>query len=57
MTPKRVHFAHRRHGLVWRLIGIAGTCTVAWLAGLLWFATGLPQSVAEPERVTDAIVT
>ena len=57
MAPKRVHFAHHRgHSLVWRLTGIAGTCAVAWLAGLLWFATGLPSSVAEPERVTDAIV-
>ena len=56
MTSKRVHFVRRRHGLVWRLTAIAGTCAVAWLAGLLWFATGLPSSVAEPERVTDAIV-
>ena len=57
MTHKRTYFAHpRRHPLTWRLIGIAGTCAVAWLAGLLWFATGLPSSVAEPERVTDAIV-
>ncbi len=57
MTPKRVHFAHHRgHSLIWRLTAIAGTCAIAWLAGLLWFATGLPSSVAEPERVTDAIV-
>ncbi len=57
MTRKRVHFVrHRAHPLLWRLIGIAGSCAVAWLAGLLWFATGLPNSVAEPERVTDAIV-
>lgn len=57
MSRKRVHFVrHRDHPLVWRLIGIGGTCAVAWLAGLLWFATGLPNSVAEPERVTDAIV-
>ncbi len=57
MTPKRVHFAHyRSHRLIWRLTGIAGTCAVAWLAGLLWFAIGLPSSVTEPERVTDAIV-
>jgi uncharacterized SAM-binding protein YcdF (DUF218 family) len=57
MTQKRVHIAHRRgHRLIWRLTGIAGTCAAAWLAGLLWFATGLPGSVAEPERVTDAIV-
>ena len=32
------------------------TCAVAWLAGLLWFATEVPSSVAEPERITDAIV-
>jgi uncharacterized SAM-binding protein YcdF (DUF218 family) len=57
MTPKRVHFAHHRgHSRIWRLTGIAGACAVAWLAGLLWFATGLPNSVPEPERVTDAIV-
>jgi uncharacterized SAM-binding protein YcdF (DUF218 family) len=57
MTHKRSYFAHPRgHPLIWRLIGIAGTCAVAWLAGLLWFATGLPSSVAEPGRVTDAIV-
>ncbi len=57
MTRKRIHYIrHRDHPLTWRLIGIGGTCAVAWLAGLLWFATGLPESVAEPERVTDAIV-
>ncbi len=56
MSRKRVHYARRRHGLVRRLTGFAGICVVAWLAGLLWFATGLPSSVAEPERVTDAIV-
>ncbi len=57
MTPKRVHFAHHRgHSRIWRLTGIAGACAVAWLAGLPWFATGLPSSVPEPERVTDAIV-
>ncbi len=57
MTHKRTYFAHPRgHPLLRRLIAIAGTCAVAWLAGLLWFATGLPSSVAEPERVTDAIV-
>ncbi len=57
MTPKRIYFAHPRgHPLIWRLIAVAGSCAVAWLAGLLWFATGLPSSVAEPERITDAIV-
>ncbi len=57
MTHKRTYFArHRGHPPIWRLIGIAGTCAVAWLAGLLWFANGLPGAVAEPERVTDAIV-
>ena len=47
---------HRGHSLIWRLTAIAGTCAIAWLAGLLWFATELPSSVAEPERITDAIV-
>ena len=57
MTQKRPYFAHHRgHRLIWRLAGIAGTCATAWLIGLLWFATSLPESVAEPERVTDAIV-
>ncbi len=57
MTPKRVHFAHHRgHSRIWRLTVIVGACAVAWLAGLLWFAAGLPNSVSEPERVTDAIV-
>ena len=57
MTHKRAYFAHHRgHRWSWRLAGIAGTCAIAWLIGLLWFATGLPDSVAEPERVTDAIV-
>ncbi len=57
MTKKRVHFVHHRgHRLAWRLIAVSGTCAAAWLAGLLWFATGLPTSVAEPERLTDAIV-
>ncbi len=57
MTHKRFYFAHHRgHRLIRRPIGIAGACAAAWLAGLLWFATGLPSSVAEPDRVTDAIV-
>ncbi len=57
MTHKRTTFAQPRgHPLIWRLIAISGTCAVAWLAGLLWFATEVPGSVAEPERVTDAIV-
>ena len=57
MTQKRAYFAHHRdHRLFWRLTGIAGACAAAWLAGLLWFATGLPVSVAEPDRITDAIV-
>ncbi len=57
MTHKRTTFAQPRgHPPMWRLIAIAGSCAVAWLAGLLWFATELPSSVAEPERITDAIV-
>ncbi|MEE9210175.1 MAG: YdcF family protein, partial [Kiloniellales bacterium] len=57
MTHRRTYFARTRgHPLIWRLIAIAGTCAVAWLAGLLWFATEVPSSVAEPERITDAIV-
>ncbi len=57
MTQKRAYFAHHRgHRWIRRLAGIAGICATAWLIGLLWFATGLPNSVAEPERVTDAIV-
>ncbi len=57
MMQKRAYFAHHRgHRWIWRLAGIAGICATGWLIGLLWFATGLPNSVAEPERVTDAIV-
>ena len=57
MTHKRAYFTHHRdHRLIWRLTAIAGICATAWLAGLLWFATALPSSVAEAERVTDAIV-
>jgi uncharacterized SAM-binding protein YcdF (DUF218 family) len=57
MTHKRAYFAHHRgHRWIRRLAGIAGIFATAWLIGLLWFVTALPDSVAEPERVTDAIV-
>lgn len=57
MTQKRAYFGHHRgHRLIWRTAALGGLCVVAWLAGLLWFATGLPNAVAEPGRVTDAIV-
>ncbi len=39
-----------------RLAGLAALCLAAWLAGLFWFAAGLPIAVAEPARETDAIV-
>ncbi len=42
--------------LIWRLIGSAALFLGIWLAGLLWFATDLPVSVAAPARETDAIV-
>lgn len=57
MTQKRAYFGHQRgHRLIWRTAALAGLCVVAWLAGLLWFATRLPNAVAEPGHVTDAIV-
>jgi uncharacterized SAM-binding protein YcdF (DUF218 family) len=57
MTQRKGIFTrHRGHRLIRHMAGLAGLCLVAWLAGLQWFATGLPNSVAEPLRVTDAIV-
>ncbi len=57
MTPKKV-FSGRPRGrhLTRRLVGIAALCLAGWLAGLLWFAEGLPTAAAEPARQTDAIV-
>ncbi len=57
MTQRKGIFTHHRgHHPIRHIAGLVGLCLVAWLAGLQWFATGLPDSVAEPRRVTDAIV-
>jgi uncharacterized SAM-binding protein YcdF (DUF218 family) len=37
------------------LLALAGGAGV-WLAGLVWFADSIPDQVADPETVTDAIV-
>jgi uncharacterized SAM-binding protein YcdF (DUF218 family) len=51
-------FAGRSGGrhLPRRLWFLATLCAVAWLAGLLWFASNLPSSIADGTRATDAIV-
>ncbi|CCG39776.1 YdcF family protein [Magnetospirillum molischianum] len=46
--------------IILRVIGgsvaLAVAAVAAWLGGLLWFATALPDSVEDPNTVTDAIV-
>jgi uncharacterized SAM-binding protein YcdF (DUF218 family) len=57
MTQKKAFFGRSRgRRLTGRLLGFAVLCLGLWLAGFLWFAAGLPASVAEPMRATDAIV-
>ena len=46
----------RGHRLARRFACGAGFAVLAWLIGLLWFATSLPDSVADPEVKTGAIV-
>jgi uncharacterized SAM-binding protein YcdF (DUF218 family) len=45
----------RRRFLWPTLLGIAGLAGI-WLAGLVWFADTMPDKVADPTTVTDAIV-
>lgn len=42
--------------LLARLLSIVILCLVLWTAGLVWFATSLPTTVADPARRTDAVV-
>jgi len=39
-----------------RLIKIVGVIALAWLAGLIWFASAIPTTVADATSKTDAIV-
>jgi len=45
--------ARRRFG--WAAAA-AGVAVAAWLAGLIWFAETIPETVDDPESATDAIV-
>lgn len=38
------------------LVTVVGLLVAAWAAGLLWFASTIPQAVADPATHTDAIV-
>ena len=42
--------------LLFILLAAGLLCAGLWLAGLVYFATNLPQQVADPARTTDAIV-
>ncbi|HET6222612.1 MAG TPA: YdcF family protein [Dongiaceae bacterium] len=44
----------RRRSL--RIVALAVAAILAWLAGLIYFATTIPVRIAEPETTTDAIV-
>ncbi|MGF1609405.1 MAG: YdcF family protein [Kiloniellales bacterium] len=46
----------RRRRLFVLLLLLLGLLLLAWLAGLLWFATSLPRKASDAERHTDAIV-
>jgi uncharacterized SAM-binding protein YcdF (DUF218 family) len=39
-----------------RAAAMIGVLALAWLAGFAWFLTLVPESVADPDSVTDAIV-
>lgn len=62
MTPRLPHALVRRallvarHRYVLRAGLAAGLLFGLWLAGLVWFATSLPDAVSDPETPTDAIV-
>lgn len=47
-----------RRGLraLWSGLGIATLLAAAWLAGLVWYAAAIPDHVADPDSITDAIV-
>lgn len=42
----------------WRgaVVAAATAAAAAWLAGLVWFIHAIPTAVADPDRMTDAIV-
>ena len=42
--------------LLVQIAAIVVSVLVLWLAGLVWFAAGLPTTVADPARRTDAVV-
>ncbi len=50
-SPRR-----RRARLARALLIAAGVAAGLWGGGLLWFVARIPQTVAEPDRTTDAIV-
>jgi len=44
-------------GVLWKFTGVVvGLLAVAWTAGLLWFASTIPKTVADQATHTDAIV-
>ena len=57
MSPRRA-FATRPRGpgLARRLYIFAGVAVFTWFTGLLWFGVGLPDTVPDAARRTDAIV-
>ena len=57
MNPRRTFAMNPRgHRLARRLASGAGFAVLVWSIGLLWFAFSLPDSVADPDFKTGAIV-
>ena len=57
-APEAVTGVARGRRLRMVVAGLGGIAAIAalWLAGLIWFAAGIPRAPAEPTAATDAIV-
>jgi uncharacterized SAM-binding protein YcdF (DUF218 family) len=54
-APQTIESARHRR-LLTLLFALLGLLLIAWLVGLLWFASSLPRRPSDPDRRTDAIV-